>query len=119
MLDLGQDFPNLTIALESKGLGLFARIADAWGFGDIDFESHEFSEKFKVRSKGKKLAYDFCNAQMMEHLLDPPVLHLPIEVDKSALAIGIDRELRMQNVEENLGRLLAIRERMPSYLFTD
>jgi len=55
---------------------------DAWGFGDIDFELHEFSEKFNVRGKGKKFAYDFCNVQMMEHLLDQPVLHLPIDLTK-------------------------------------
>jgi hypothetical protein len=118
VLDLGQDFPTLSIDSEWKGLGIFSRLADALGAGDIDFESHEFSEKFSVRGKGKKFAYDFCNAQMMEHLLAQPVLHLPIEVEKSALAIRVNSALRKHDVKGSLGRLLAIRDRMPGYLFT-
>ena len=34
-----------------------------------------------VRSKDKKFAYDFCNAQMIDYLLDQPVI--PIEVEKN------------------------------------
>ena len=119
VVELGQDFPTLTIDTEFKVFGILSRIADAFGIGDIDFESHEFSEKFKVRCKDKKFAYDFCNVQMMEHLLAQSVLHLPITVDKSALPIGIDSELRMYDVEGKLGWLLAIRKQMPSYLFAD
>ena len=119
VVNLGRDFPALSIANEFKVFGILPRLADALGIGDIDFESHEFSERFKVRSADKKFAYDFCNVHMMEHLMGLRVLHLPIGVESSALFIGIDSSLRMQDVEDNLDWLLAIRERMPSYLFTD
>lgn len=116
VLDLGREFPALTVDAESNGLGLFARIADALGMGDIDFESHEFSKKFDVRGEDKKFAYDFCNVQMMEHLLSQPIV--PIEVERSALAIVFDSKLKMLNLEASLKRLLAIRSRMPQFLFT-
>ena len=115
VLDLEMDFPTLSVVEESNGLGFFSAIGDAFGLGDIDFESHEFSEKFDVRGDDRKFAYDFCNAQMMEHLLSQPVL--PIEVEKRVLAICFDSLLEHQNIESSVGRLLAIRERMPDYLF--
>jgi hypothetical protein len=45
-------FPELTIARE----GFFSKVAQAFGYDDIEFESHEFSRKFCVRSKDKKFA---------------------------------------------------------------
>ena len=65
ILTLPAYFEELTIAKES----FFSKIAQAVGYDDIDFESHEFSKKFVVRSKDKKFAYDFCNARMIEYLL--------------------------------------------------
>jgi hypothetical protein len=54
ILHLNKEFPELTIGAE--GRGLFKMISDAFGGGDIDFESHEFSERYEVRSKNKKFA---------------------------------------------------------------
>lgn len=115
LLDLGTEFPALTVDGESNGIGLFARIADAVGAGDFDFESHEFSEKFDVRGESKKFAYDFCNAQMMEYLLGQPIR--PIEIEQDVLAMQYDSELMGFEIDDKLGRLMAIRQRMPEYLF--
>jgi hypothetical protein len=65
LLHLPRSFPELVIARE----GFFSKVAQAFGYDDIDFESHEFSRKFCVRSPDKKFAYDICNARMMEYLL--------------------------------------------------
>jgi len=111
ILTLSKAFPELTIGREH----FFSKIAQAIGFDDIDFESHEFSKKFTVRSKDKKFAYDFCNAQMIEYLLANP--DLGIEVDQSALAIGFSSCLKVEQIEYNLKRMLYIRTLMPDYLF--
>ena len=58
-------FPNLTIRPE----GFFDKIGDFIGFDDIDFESDEFSRKFRVTSDNRKFAYDVCHPRMMEWLL--------------------------------------------------
>jgi hypothetical protein len=114
MLDLGQEFPELTIGPE--GGGLFKMIAEAFGGGDIDFESHEFSRQFDVHSKDKKFAYDFCNARMMEYLLGRSA---SIEVDGSSLAVGYKNMHDVRSIKPRLASLVEIRSRMPNYLFAN
>jgi hypothetical protein len=112
ILNLPASFPELTIVRE----GLLSKIAQAFGYADIDFESAEFSKAFCVRSKDKKFAYDVCNAQMIEYLLANRDLSL--EIERSALALGFDKQLSAPEIEADLQRLLEIRSRLPEYLFT-
>jgi hypothetical protein len=112
VLLLARSFLELTITRE----GLFSKIAQAFGYNDIDFESAEFSRKFCVRSKDKRFAYDVCNAQMMEYLLANDDLN--VEIEQDALAIAFPSCLDAPKIEPNLRRLLEIRLRMPEYLFT-
>ncbi len=111
VLELSSYFPELTIAKES----FFSKIAQAVGYDDIDFESHEFSKKFVVRSKDKKFAYDFCNARMIEYLLGYP--NISIEVDQNMLALGFNSCLKVEEIESHLKQLTEIRSLMPDYLF--
>jgi hypothetical protein len=66
--------PDLLIRRE----GLFDRIAGAFGFADINFESEEFSRRFHVRCPDRKFAYDVIEPRMMEYLLasNPPVVDI-------------------------------------------
>ena len=110
-LQLPAAFPELTIVRE----GLFSKIAQAFGYADIDFESAEFSRAFCVRSPDKKFAYDVCNAKMLDYLLENK--DLSIEIERNMLAIVFDTQLAIEKIKPNLGRLLEIRSRMPNYLF--
>ena len=110
ILHLPRDFPELKISRE----GVLSKIAQAVGYDDIDFESHEFSRRFCVRCPDKKIAYDICNAQMIDYLLNNDDLN--IEIEGSALALGFDRTLAVEAIEHNLGRLLKIRSLFPDYL---
>ena len=105
-------FPELRITHE----GLFSKIAQAFGYADIDFESAEFSRAFCVRSTDKKFAYDVCHARMMEYLLANR--DLSIEIENEALALAFDSRLAPEQIELNLQRLAEIRSRLPDYLFT-
>jgi hypothetical protein len=105
------------LTIGAEGRGLFKMISDAFGGGDIDFESHEFSERYEVRSKNKKFAYDFCNAQMIDYLLGHPATF--IEVEKEALAVVFDSQQNVTRIEADLSFLLKIRSLMPNYLFND
>jgi hypothetical protein len=96
--------------------GFFSKVAQAFGYDDIDFESHEFSRKFCVRSPDKKFAYDFCNARMMEYLLAND--DLTIELDQDTLALTFNSRLDPARTEPNLHRLVALRSLMPDYLFS-
>jgi hypothetical protein len=112
ILQLPASFPELIIVPE----GIFSKIAQAVGYDDIDFESHEFSRKFCVRSKKKKFAYDVCNARMIEYLLSNT--DLSIEIEETALAISFNSRLAPDKIEPNLNRLITIRSLLPDYLFT-
>lgn len=111
LLKLPMSFPELTIVRE----GLLSKLAQAFGYDDIDFESAEFSRKFCVRSKDKKFAYDVCHTRMMEYLLVNSDLNLEIEGD--TLALVFDGQMSIPQIEYNLGRLLKVRRMMPEYLF--
>lgn len=111
IVNMNSNFPELTIARE----GFFSKIAQAIGFDDIDFESHEFSRRYKVRSKDKKFAYDFCNARMIDYLLGQPTM--TIEVEKHALALGFDNQFAVAHTDAHLSHVTKLRSLMPDYLF--
>jgi hypothetical protein len=113
ILTLPAAFSELTIRRE----GFFTKIAEVFGYGDINFESAEFSRAFNVRSPDKKFAYDVCNAQMMEYLLANR--DLSIEIENDALALAFTSRLSVEEIEANLQRLVEIRTRLPQYLFTN
>jgi hypothetical protein len=56
-------------ALLIRPEGFMDKLAGAFGFDDIDFESEEFSRRFHVKSRDKKFAYDICHPRMMAFLL--------------------------------------------------
>lgn len=108
---LPQTFLELTIMRE----GWLSKVAQVFGYDDIDFESAEFSRAFCVRSKDKKFAYDVCHAQMMEYLLAN--CDLSVEIENNILALVFGARLSAAQIEANLQRLIGIRSRMPQYLF--
>jgi len=111
ILHLQASFAELVIGPEN----IFSKIAQAVGYDDIDFESHEFSKKFCVRSSDKKFAYDVCNGRMIEYLLANR--DLSIEIEDNVLGISFSRRLSPEQIEPNLNRLFEVRSLMPEYLF--
>jgi hypothetical protein len=113
ILLMAASFPDLTIRREN----FLLKIAEAFGYQDIKFESAEFSKIFCVRSPDKKFAYDVCNAQMMEYLLANRDLSL--EIENQALALAFDSCLAIEQIEPDLKRLVEIRSLLPGYLFAN
>lgn len=112
VLHLPERFPELTITRE----GVLSKIAQTFGYDDIDFESAEFSKKFCVRSGDKKLAYDICHARMMEYLLANDDLNL--ELDEHCLATFHAGHLGAALIARDLDRLVEIRDLIPAYVWT-
>ena len=52
--------------------GFFNKIAEFVGLEDIDFESAEFSQRFRVRSPDRRWAYDVVHQKTMELMLAHP-----------------------------------------------
>ncbi len=110
ILHLSVSCPELTIGPE----GFLSKIAQAVGYDDVDFESHEFSRRFCVRSQDKKFAYDVCHARMIEYLLVND--DLVIEIEGQAMALYFSRRLKPECIKPNLERLIQLRDLMPEYL---
>lgn len=113
ILTMAKPFPELKISRE----GFFSKIAQAFGYDDIDFESAEFSRKFCVRSPQKKFAYDVCHARMIEFMLANDDLN--IEIEHCSYAMTFDSRTKPETIQRHLDRLVMARELMPDYLFTE
>ncbi len=120
ILKLPASVPGLTVRPQN----FLMKVAEKFGYQDIQFESAEFSKAFNVRCQDKKFAYDACNAKMMEYLLANRDLSIEIEnqvialVFNSNLSFSFDCCLPLDKIEFNLQRLVEIRSRLPEYLFT-
>jgi hypothetical protein len=71
--------------------GMFDKIAGAFGFDDIDFESAEFSRRFHVKCADKRFAYDVCHPRMMEFLMQTNPPAIDIESGRCCLSDGSRR----------------------------
>lgn len=111
VLRLPVPFPWLNVGPE----GFLSKVAQAFGYDDIDFESAEFSRKYCVRSGSKKFAYGVLHPGMMEHLLVQPGLYFSISGGR--LLMHFKGTLEAENIPSRLNLLLGIRERMPEHLF--
>jgi hypothetical protein len=76
--------PDLLIRRE----GVLDKIAGAFGFDDIDFESSEFSRRFCVKSPDKRFAYDVIHPRMMEFLLAGNPGSIDIEYGRCCVSDG-------------------------------
>jgi hypothetical protein len=103
-------FPELVIGPE----GFFDKIAAAFGYDDIDFESSEFSRLFHVKSPDRKFAYDIIHPLMMEWLLRKPGVSL--EIEGTSLAVFESGPMEIEKIHPLLAHLGGIQERLPSYL---
>ena len=76
--------PDLLIRPE----GGFDKMAGAFGFDDIGFESAEFSRRFYVKSPDRRFAYDVVSPRMIEFLLRRPGPVIDLERDRCCLSEG-------------------------------
>ncbi len=61
------DLPLIPLRIRQEGA--LKRLGEAFGLGDINFESAAFSDRFHVTSADRKFAHDVIHPRMMEYLL--------------------------------------------------
>jgi hypothetical protein len=108
------ELPELLIRREH----IFDKIAGAFGFDDIDFESEAFSRRFHVKSPDKRFAYDVITPRMMEFLLaeQPPMLD--IERGRCCVADG-SSYWKPEAFRANMEMLRRFLDLWPEHLVTD
>lgn len=104
--------PEVTIARE----GLLSKIAQSLGYADIDFESHEFSRKFVVRSKDRRFTYDLIHPRMMELLLRETQRFGFLEVEDRVLALVRPGRQNPDQIRADLDLITAIYALIPPHL---
>jgi hypothetical protein len=112
VFDVGAGFPPLFIRPEN----FLDKIAAAIGFGDINFESAEFSRKFYVKSSDKKFAYDVIHPRMMEFLLANPRWTLEL---KGQGVLASQGTLRPEQFREGIEFVEAFLGNIPDYLWQE
>jgi hypothetical protein len=110
--------PWHTPALVVRPEGVFDKIAGAFGFDDIDFESVEFSRRFYVKSQDKRFAYDVLHPRMMEFLLAERPPMVDIEGGAVCLSDG-QRRWEPEDYERMIAFLRAFLDQWPVHLRQD
>ncbi|HKB15954.1 MAG TPA: hypothetical protein VKF62_07800 [Planctomycetota bacterium] len=98
--------------------GFLDKVADAFGFDDIDFESAEFSRRYWVKAGDKRLAYDLLHPGQIEFLLAQPPFGLMCEGSSTLVSFG-DRTCTPDEFEALLRLAKGFHERVPEYLRKD
>ena len=98
--------------------GFFDKVAGAFGFDDIDFESAEFSRRYFVKAGDKRLAYDLLNPQQIEFLLAQPKFGLICEGGATLVSLG-ERCCTPEEFEQMLRLARGFQERVPEYVRKD
>lgn len=95
--------------------GVFDKVAGAFGFEDIDFESAEFSRRFMVKCDDKKFAYDVIDPRMMEWMMqnEPPQ---PIQTAMSEAIMVYGGKWKPETLEAAIDWFREFFERWPRHV---
>jgi hypothetical protein len=97
--------------------GFFDKVAEFFGFDDIDFESAEFSRKFCVKAKDKKWAYDVLHQETMEFLLNSP--RYTLDFQGSQIIAYDDSTFGTADFERALEVIHGVVDRLPKSLLRE
>lgn len=106
-IELHEPMPTLVVYPE----GLWDAVVKQLGATDIDLESFEFSETYRVWADNKRYAYDVCNPRVMAFLMDWPDLSL--KIDGTLMSIRYPELVPEDDLPGCLDMLLEILELIP------
>lgn len=108
------DSPIELQPLKIRPEGVLDKVSAFLGFDDIDFESHEFSEKFHISSPNKRWAYDIIHPRMMEYLLSQPALS--VQFFENKIIAYRNSYFSPQEFAEAADMVCGIIDRIPKYV---
>ena len=113
VVTLDCSFPELVIRPEN----FFDKIAAVVGFDDINFESHEFSKRFYVKGRDRKLAYEIITPEMMAFLLS--CQGWSIELAGIDVMIWTGRTWKPAEFRSAIAVLQGFLDRVPRFVWKD
>jgi hypothetical protein len=106
------DFPLIPLRIRHERA--LERLGEAFGAGDINFESAAFSERFHVISADRKFAHDVIHPRMMEYLLEKA--SWPIELAGWHCLVWAGGRLAPAQVAAALALAQGVVERIPEHV---
>lgn len=101
--------------LQIRPENFFDRIGSVFGFDDIDFESAEFSRRFKVNAPDRKWAYDVLHAKAMTFMLQHGKAY-SIEFDRQHVIAVRNRRLDVAGFEHAVYLIDHLLDLLPEYV---
>jgi len=103
------------LQLEPEGLG--DSIAKFFGGQDIEFESSQFNDAWRVKGPEGQFPYDFLHPRMMQRLLGPDVSGASITVEGSDVYLYRSGKQELAVIQPSLQLLSDIVEHIPRFLW--
>lgn len=97
--------------------GFFDKVAELFGFDDIDFESAEFSRKFCVKAEDRRWAFDVVHQATMEFLLGAP--RFTLEFAGHDVIAYRGQLFEPADFEQAVAVIGGIIDRLPQYLLRE
>jgi hypothetical protein len=109
---LSCDFPTMPLFIRRENV--LDKVGGAFGRGDINFESSEFSDKFYVKSSDKKWAYDVIHSGTIDYLLRAP--SFSVEFGFKEIVIYKNGYFDGPKYDQALDMAVKLRRLIPEYL---
>jgi hypothetical protein len=103
--------------LSIRSEGFFDKVAEFFGWDDIDFESAEFSREFHIKAPDRKWAFDVIQQTTMEFLLASP--RFALEMDAGCLIAYRSSTFDIATFDSAVAVCGGVLERLPAYLLKD
>ncbi|MQA08031.1 MAG: hypothetical protein GEU98_05645 [Pseudonocardiaceae bacterium] len=106
--------PTLQVTKENVG----TKMLDFVGVRDLQLESVEFNEKFKIKTDNDKFAYDVLHPRTMEWMLaDQRAQQIPIRFERNELVTWQRGKFELEAMEPSLNYLCDFVERVPEFVW--
>ena len=106
-----------TLELTPDGAG--ARMSEALGGQDLEMESDDFNERWRVESAEPKLAYDVVHPRLMERLLQPDARDLFLRIEGADILSWRPGMPDVDTVASRLDVLGAVVDAVPPFVWQD
>lgn len=112
LAELPVALPRIDIVPEN----LPAAVAKALGGGDVDVESYEFNQRWRVITNDPQYAHALLDPRMIERLLFPDVEGLGVRIDGGAVYVWSMGRRDISDLARRLGVVSGIARRIPDHV---
>lgn len=92
------------------------RLAQALGGVDVEMESHEFNERWRVICDDRRYATDVIDPRMMQRLIAPDTPDFPLRIEGGAVMMWAPGRHGVSDFSRQLDVLVGVANRIPAHV---